>query len=158
MSHLISVLVGLFILAVDLGFGGLLGFGTIKPSLLLPFVVFSSLRHGPVYGTIAGFILGFFTDAMGGSPLGTSSLALSVAGFMPGHFWSTGPFRVHWPWGTFLLICSILFELIRHLIIARETGHVFSMLFLESGIPSALYTTILGVIWFLSPLNRDRSV
>jgi rod shape-determining protein MreD len=158
MTHLVSVLVGLFILAADLGFGGLLGFGTIKPSLLLPFIVFSSLRHGPIYGTVAGFILGFFTDAMGGSPLGTSSLALSAAGFLPGHIWSNGPFRVHWPWGAFLFICAILFELIRHLIIARETGQVLSMLFFESGIPSALYTTILGVIWFLSPLNRDRSV
>jgi len=156
MTYLASVLFGLLTLAADLGLGGLLEFGTIRPSLLLPFVVFSSLKQGPIFGTIAGFILGFLVDSMGGSALGTSSLALCVSGFIPGHIWSNGPFRVHWPWGIFLLICAMLFELIRHLIIARETGLDFTMLFLQSGMPSALYTTVLGVIWFLSPLNRDR--
>lgn len=157
MTHIVPVIIGIVVLAANMGLGGLLEFGTIRPSLVLPYVVYLSLRKGAVYGTIAGFILGVLSDFMGGSALGATSLAFCAAGFLPGRFWTSGPFRIHWPWGISVLICSIIFELIRNLIMARETGGTFSILFFQSGIPSALYTTILSIIWFLSPLNRDRS-
>ncbi|MBU0691590.1 rod shape-determining protein MreD [bacterium] len=158
MTHLIPVIVGIILLAANLGLGGLLEFGTIRPSLILPFVVYLSLRRGAVYGIVAGFLIGLCADSMGGTALGATSLAFCAAGFLPGRFWSSGPFRVHWPWGVSVLICALIFELVRNLIMARETGAVFSILFFQSGVPSALYTTLLSVIWFLSPLNRDRSI
>ena len=157
MTHLIPVIVSVVILAADLGFGGLLEFGTIRPSLVLPLVVYYSLRRGPVYGTIAGFLLGLGSDLFGGIALGATSLGLCIAGFIPGKYWSSGPLRVHWPWGVSVLVTALLFELVRDLVMARETGAMLSVLYLQSGVPSALYTTMLSVIWFLSPLNRDRS-
>jgi rod shape-determining protein MreD len=150
-------LVGLLLLILDVSLGGLLTLGPVRPSLTLPLVVYVSLSLGPIEGTLIGFGVGLGQDALGALPLGATSFAYSIVGFACGKLWQEGTFRLWWPWGVFLLLSSLIVEALAHYLMARGTGVAFGMLYLTSGIPAALYTTTLGLLWYLSPLHRVRT-
>jgi rod shape-determining protein MreD len=148
--------IGLILLVLDVTLGGLLSLGAVRPSLTLPFVVYIGLLQGPIAGTIFGFSLGLGQDILGSLPLGATAFAYSVVGFACGKLWNEGPFRLLWPWSAFLLLAGIFVEAVADYLIARGTGLDFLPLYLRGGIPAAAYTTLIGLLWFLSPLHRVR--
>ncbi|MFH1011366.1 MAG: rod shape-determining protein MreD [bacterium] len=144
----------LFVL--QLSFGGILTIGGARPDLLLPFIVFQGLRNGPVAGTISGALCGLAVDLLGTGPIGARMFAGTIVGFVVGKLWREGPFRLHWPWGAMLLGGALFQQIIIFYFRSREATLPFGDLYLRYGIPNALYTTALGIIWFLSPLYRPR--
>jgi rod shape-determining protein MreD len=158
MTFLGLSLIGVALLVVDVSLGGLLALGVIRPSLTLPFIVYIGLMRGPIAGAVFGAVFGLGQDILGSLPLGATSFAYSVIGFACGKLWnSESPFRLLWPWGAFLLGACVFQEAVAHYLVARGTGLEFLPLYLRSGLPAALYTTMLGLLWFLSPLHRVRS-
>lgn len=157
MNRIALAIIGIALLALDIGIGGMLSLGPARPSLLLPFVVYVGLRRGPVDGTLFGAALGILRDSLGALPLGASSFIFCVAGFACGKLWSEGPFRLFWPWSTLLAAAALWSELATHYLIARGTGLDFLPLMQHSGLPAAAYTTVIGILWFLSPLHRVRT-
>jgi rod shape-determining protein MreD len=149
--------IALLLLVLDVSLGGLLSLGPVRPSLTLPLIVYIGLQRGPIEGSVFGFALGLGQDIMGSLPLGATSFTYSVIGFACGKLWQGGSFRLMWPWGSFLLSACIFEEAIAHYLVSRGTGVEFMPLYFQSGLPSAVYTTALGLIWFLSPLHRVRS-
>jgi rod shape-determining protein MreD len=156
MSYLTLALVGLLLLVLDVSLGGLLTLGPVRPSLTLPFVVYVGLQRGPIPGTLFGTALGLGVDILGALPLGATSFAYSVVGFACGKLRREGAFRLLWPWGTFVLGGALFSELVAHYFVSRGTGLALGRLLLFSGLPGALYTSVLGLLWFLSPLHRVR--
>lgn len=156
MSYLTLALIAFVLLVLDASLGGLLTLGSVRPSLTLPFVVYVGLLRGPVPGTLFGAVLGLGADLLGALPLGASSFAYSVVGFVCGKLWREGAFRLLWPWGTFLFAGAVVSELVAHYLISRGTGLALGPLLLASGLPAATYTSVLGLLWFLSPLHRVR--
>ncbi|MBK6766277.1 MAG: rod shape-determining protein MreD [bacterium] len=144
---------GLILLILQAGLGPLLTVGDARPSFILPFVVYVGLKSGPMWGTLYGFALGIAIDALGSLPLGMSALAFCTAGFVSGKMAPGEQFRLWWPWTTFVLIFAILFELLRTLLLARANALPFFSLMTWGGLPSALWTTGLAVLWFISPLH-----
>jgi rod shape-determining protein MreD len=144
----------LFVLQLSLG--GILTIEGARPDLLLPFVVFQGLRWGPIAGTISGAVCGFAMDLLGTGSVGVQMFAGAVVGFGVGKLWREGPFRLHWPWGAMLLGGALFQQVIVFYFRSREATLPFGELYLRYGIPSALYTTALGIIWFLSPLYKSR--
>jgi rod shape-determining protein MreD len=155
-SDLTLSLIGFVLLVLDASLGGLLTLGSVRPSLTLPFVVYVGLQRGPVPGTLFGAALGLGADLLGALPLGASSFAYAVVGFVCGKLWREGAFRLLWPWGTFLFVGAVFSELVAHYLISRGTGLALGPLLLASGLPAAVYTSVLGLLWFLSPLHRLR--
>jgi rod shape-determining protein MreD len=155
-SYFALALIGLVLLVLDATLGGVLTLGFVRPSLTLPFVVYVGLLRGPVPGTLFGAALGLGTDILGALPLGATSFAYSVVGFACGKLWREGTFRLLWPWGTFVLGGAVFSELVAHYLVSRGSGLALGPLMLSSGLPAALYTTALGLLWFLSPLHRVR--
>ena len=156
MSYLTLALIAFVLLVLDASLGGLLTLGSVRPSLTLPFVVYVGLLRGPMPGTLFGAVLGLGADLLGALPLGASSFAYSVVGFVCGKLWREGAFRLLWPWGTFLFAGAVVSELVAHYLISRGTGLALGPLLLASGLPAATYTSVLGLLWFLSPLHRVR--
>ncbi|MCX6600203.1 MAG: hypothetical protein NT025_01400 [bacterium] len=156
MSYLTMALIAFVLLVLDASLGGLLTLGSVRPSLTLPFVVYVGLLRGPVPGTLFGAALGLGADVLGALPLGATSFAYSVVGFACGKLWREGAFRLMWPWGTFLFGGAVFSELVAHYLVSRGTGLALGPLLLTSGLPAALYTSVLGLLWFLSPLHRVR--
>jgi rod shape-determining protein MreD len=156
MSWLGLSIIGAVLMVLDVSLGGLLSLGPIRPSLALPFVVYIGLQRGQVAGTVFGTAIGLALDLVGALPLGASSFAYAVVGFACGKLWGEGTFRLVWPWGAFLLLSSIFVEAVAHYLTARGMGLDFLPLYLRSGLPAAIYTTVLGLLWFLSPLHRVR--
>lgn len=156
MSYLSLAFIGLALLILDVSLGGLLTLGSVRPSLTLPFVVYVGLLRGPVPGTLFGAALGLGMDLLGALPLGATSFAYSAVGFACGKLWHDGAFRLLWPWGAFLFVGAAFSELVAHYLVSRGSGLALGPLLLFSGLPAALYTVVLGLLWFLSPLHRVR--
>ncbi len=153
------IVIALCLLILQAGVGPILTFSNARPSFLLPFVVYAGFHYGSLYGCVLGFLLGFGIDALGNLPLGMSSFAFSIAGFFSGRMAIDSPFRLWWPWTSLVLFFAVILEILRMLVLARANQLPFLNLLLWSGVPSALWTTSLAVIWFLSPLHkREGSV
>ncbi|RPH96096.1 hypothetical protein EHM69_02250 [candidate division KSB1 bacterium] len=158
MSIIGPIVIAALLLVLDIALGGLLSLGPVRPSLTLPFVVYIGLREGPIPGTLFGGGIGLCADLLGALPLGATSFIYAIIGFMCGKLWHDGTFRLFWPWGVFLGCSGVFSAVISHYLVSRGTGLAFLPLFLSSGLPGAIYTTILGLLWFLSPLHRVRNV
>ncbi|MBI5058463.1 hypothetical protein HZB60_01640 [candidate division KSB1 bacterium] len=158
MSYMTLAFVGVSLLLLDVSIGGLLTIGAtlVQPSLTLPFVVYVGLQLGPIAGTLTGAGIGLGFDLLSSGPLGGSVFAYSVVGFFCGKLWDEVSFRLLWPWGAFLLVSALFSESVAYYLFARGAGTNFLPLFWQSGAPAAAYTTLLGLLWFLSPLHRTR--
>ena len=156
MSYLTLSLIAFALLILDVSLGGLLTLGSVRPSLTLPLIVYIGLLRGPIPGTLFGTVIGFGADILGALPLGATSFAFCCVGFISGKLRGEGAFRLLWPWGTFLMIGAAFTEVFAHYLMSRGAGLPFLPLFLRSGLPGAFYTTVLGLLWFLSPLHRVR--
>ena len=75
MSYVAFSIVAVLLLVLDVGLGGLLSLGPIRPSLTLPFVVYIGLQRGPIAGTLFGAGLGLGLDILGALPLGATSFS-----------------------------------------------------------------------------------
>jgi hypothetical protein len=155
-SYLALSLIALLLLILDVSLGGLLTLGSVRPSLTLPLIVYIGLLRGPIPATLFGAALGLGADILGALPLGATSFAYCCVGFVSGKLWRDGAFRLLWPWGMFLLFGAAFMEVFSHYLMSRGTGLPFLPLYLRSGLPGAFYTTVLGLLWFLSPLHRVR--
>ena len=150
------ILFAILVFALDVGLGQLLSIGPARPSLILLYTVYIGLTRGPIEGTLFGFALGLSQDFLGALPLGASALAFSVIGFASGKLWRDGQFRMVWPWSIFVLGGALFYEAIAAYLHSQSSGMEFSPLFVQAGLTSAAYTTVFGILWFLSPLHRVR--
>lgn len=57
----------------------------VQPDLLLLYIVFLGILEGPVYGGVAGGILGFISDMMIGQYIGLGMLGRILAGMVAGY-------------------------------------------------------------------------
>ncbi len=156
MSLPVAVLLAIIVFTLDVGLGQLLSIGPARPSLSLLFVVYAGLTRGPIEGTLFGFALGLGQDLLGALPVGASAFTFSVIGFACGKLWSEGSFRMVWPWSIFVLLGAVMYEATASYLQAQATGLPFSPIFVSAGLTSAVYTTVFGILWFLSPLHRVR--
>jgi hypothetical protein len=157
MSYPLLIGIGAVLLALDLGLGGLMSIANVKPSLVLPFIVYIGLMRGPIEGTLFGAGMGLCEDFIGVLPVGATMFSYSIIGFVCGKLWNGGPFRLFWPWGVCTVLATLFAEGIAHYVLARGMGVDFFYLYLRSGLPAACYTSVIGMLWFLSPLHRVRS-
>lgn len=158
MSYPVLAILSLVLLVLDVVLGGLLSLGPVRPSLVLPMVVYIGLLKGPIPGTLFGAAIGLGADILGALPLGSSSFIFCIVGFTCGKLWQEGTFRLVWPWGSFLLAGAVFSEGVTHYLISRGSGLPLMPLLLSSALPGAVYTTVLGLLWFLSPLHRVRNL
>lgn len=158
MNYIALIIVAIILILLDVTVAGLLSISStfVQPSLTLPLIVYVGLNSGPIVGTLVGACVGVMLDIIGGTAIGGTAFAYCCIGFFCGKLWDDGPIRLFWPWGAFLLVSAIYSQAIFHYLFARGSGVEFFPLFFSHGLPAAAYTTLLGLIWFLSPLHRVK--
>jgi len=156
MSRLALAGTGLVLVILDVSLGGLLTLGAARPSLTLPFVVYVGLSRHPIEAVLFGLGIGLCQDLFGSLPLGATALAYTVIAFACAKLWGESWIRLWWPWGVFLTCAGIADQAFAHYLLARGSGYSFFPVFLAAGLPSVAYTTLLGIMWYVSPLHRVR--
>ncbi|MBU0507528.1 hypothetical protein KKH27_01645 [bacterium] len=156
MSRFGLVVIGFVLLILDVSLGGLLTLGSIRPSLTLPLIVYVGLLRGPIEGTLFGLAVGLGQDVLGALPLGASALTYCAIGFLCGKLWDETWIRLWWPWGIYLAIAAVADQAFSHYLLARAAGCSFLPAYLATGLPSAAYTTVLGLLWYVSPFHKVR--
>jgi rod shape-determining protein MreD len=143
-----------------------LAIGEIKPDFPLLLCAFLVLYKGPVRGSVIGFAIGLIQDLFNPAFLGLNALTKSVVGFAFGHLGTkTVPERT-----VFLAVIFFLAALGHDLIYllfftALDIGRFF-ILFFTVAVPSAIYTTIFGIVfqkvilvvssWMVSSFGKTR--
>jgi len=123
-----------------------LAIGDIKPDFPLLLCAFLALYKGPVRGSIMGFVIGLIQDLFNPAFLGLNALTKSIVGFAFGHLGNkTVPERTVFLAAIFF-VTALGHDFIYLLFFtALDIGRFF-ILFFTVAVPSAVYTTIFGIV------------
>ncbi len=82
----IPFLLSFVLVAIQLIVIPLISINGIVPNVLLIYLLFYSLKHGKIVGTIFAFFIGFVFDASSGGLIGSGMFAFTIASFVAGFF------------------------------------------------------------------------
>lgn len=156
MNRISALLLGLLCVLLQITLVRIISIHSVRPDLIVVFVVWQALISGPTLGVVWGFGLGLLLDAVSGGVAGLGSLVYAVAGFVGGQFKAgkipTRPrFLISLPLAT-----SAEFALLFYFCEPwKEIGYLQPLLL--HSLPGVLYTCCLGFIWTLIPWARFSS-
>ena len=116
-----------------------------RPDLILIIIIFIGYKYGTITATITGFILGVFQDSLSVSPVGISSFANCIVGFL------AGAMREYKMKSNISYLLTIIFLLLHGFLFymiyqirseATYTYFVFTRIF-----PNTIYTFIIWIIF-----------
>jgi rod shape-determining protein MreD len=145
------ILIVIILLAVQAAFGRLISLWQIQPNILTIYLFYILLTRGPRDGIWLGFALGIVQDLVTTQFIGISSLSYAITCFIIGKLsmlWSSSS---RWAWIGWLLGGTILYNLIYFYFYATGTYLSFGKLLWIYAIPSALFTSVIGALWSLTP-------
>ena len=148
------------LLVIQVSIVPLISISGIYPDLLVIFLVYLTLRKGQLFGTVAGFIIGFFFDIFSGSILGAAMFSKTLAGFTAGYFFNENKIQYNLNSYLFILIvffCGALDSMFYQLLISNKIEVNFAVLFFRQSILPAVFTTVLGLIWIIFKPKREVS-
>lgn len=128
----------------------------IEPDIVLIVLVYISLSDGKIMGTIFGFSAGWLQDVFAPVTLGLNSLCKSIVGFLVGYT-SGGVIEENLiAQGVILFFAAMLHDVLH--IFIKSWGHLhdYPLKLIREGLPDALYTTAVGLIFFAFLLIRRR--
>jgi rod shape-determining protein MreD len=88
MRYLRYFITGAILLILQSIFVPLVSIEKIKPDVLIPLIVYISLKEGQIAGTVSGFIAGLLMDLLGDGLLGLYALSKTIGGFTAGYFYN----------------------------------------------------------------------
>ena len=127
------------VLIIQSTYGEKLALFDIRPDFVLLTLAYVAFSGGQIEGTLLGFFVGFLQDIYAPEQFGLNALTKSIVGFFVGY--GHGSIVIEHVWTRGLILFGAVF------------GHdVLYFLFrggwvsiLRIGLPTALYTTLLGV-------------
>jgi len=123
-------------------------------------LVYLALRKGQLFGTVAGFVIGFFFDIFSGSILGAAMFSKTLAGFTAGYFFNENKIQYNLNSYLFILIvffCEALDSMFYQLLISNKIEINFAVLFFRQSILPAAFTTVISLIWIIFKPKREVS-
>ncbi len=146
--------------------GGLLNYIKIfgsKPDLLLICVIFFGLFLSPAAGLESGFAAGLLKDIFALDFLWINAIILGMTGFIAGAI-NTQFFKESKRADFILVFLFTIFSMVLHymivLILSNSMAMGFSYFFMNSVIPTAIYTGLLSIPiypWFLNIYNLKET-
>lgn len=115
-----------------------------RPDLLVIIVIFIGYKYGAISATLAGFILGIFQDSLSASPVGISSFANCIVGFLAGSI-REYKFKSNTAY-LFTIILLLFHGLMFYLIYHVKTEASFTYLIFTRVFPNTIYTFIIWLI------------
>ena len=159
MKNLIQLLWLLILLVVQHTLIPFISIKGISPDILLIFVLYwSGIRHR-TYGVMMGFTAGLLQDLAGVGTTGVFALSKAVAAYAGYSFPMSRHEKNILPWSITLFIGSVLHYSILIFIQTRTSSTGFFTMMLRYGLPSILYTTVMGmVIYFFVEYVIKKSI
>lgn len=121
---------------------------SVTPDIVLVGLVFTAMKKGKIYGSLAGFLTGLAIDFISFSFLGLMALSKASAGFLAGFFSNERKVERYLNTYIFILIilaCSVLQNLIYYILYFQGSTLGFSDVLLRYVIPTSVYTGIFGI-------------
>lgn len=116
-----------------------------RPDLVLIIILFIGYKYGALSATIVGFMLGIFQDSLSVSPIGISSFANCVIGFLAGSI-REYKFKSNTAY-LFTILLILLHGLLFYLIYQFKSETTYTYLIYARVFPNTIYTF---VIWLIS--------
>ena len=111
-------------------------------------LVYIGLTRGAVFGAVFGFASGLLLDVYTPALLGLDALLRTTLGFLVGHFRNKLFLETLYSKGGAILVTFLWHDLFYYLVATGfQVGATIYILLFES-MPSALYTTVVGMIIF----------
>lgn len=142
------VLIGLLVVALQWLIFGRLKLWGAAPDIVLLYVAWVGLRHGRLAGSLMGFGLGFFVDAIYGT-WGIHMLVKTIVGFLVGFFPANErESLLILPQQAFVgsLVISLLHNGLLVILLALQTGTRTPILITVVWLGASLYTSVVGTI------------
>lgn len=153
MNQLKNILIGLFLVLLQITFLNLLTIRGIKPDLVILFIIVRALVDGPTAGILWGFGLGLLLDTVSGGLTGLGALAYSLAGFIAGKI-GPGTIMSRLRYLLVALICTVVtFSIFLYF---RQPWDTIGWAepILTNTLPGIAYTWLLALIWIYSPIGH----
>jgi rod shape-determining protein MreD len=116
-----------------------------RPDIILLLIIYIGFYYGAIPGTLTGFIIGIFQDAMSPIPVGMTSLANCVIGFSAGQ---VKQFKLALNAKVVAALVLILGHgLIFYLVYRYKSEATYVHLIFSRVFPNTIYTFILGLIF-----------
>lgn len=128
----------------------------IKPDVVLIVLVFIGLSDGQIMGTIFGFLAGWLQDVYSPEHLGLNALCKAVTGFFVGYGHGGVIEKNLITRGIILFVATLFHDGLYFLI--YSWGHMHDSLWylFRLGLPTAFYTTAVGLVFHLLLSTRRR--
>ena len=135
----------------------LVAVGQIQPDLVLLVLFYVALSEGSYGATIAGFCSGLAQDVYAPQTLGLNALCKSLIGFGLGYC-QRGVFVDSLVARSLILFVAVLIHDILYFLISSwpEVGRGFGLV-VRFGLPTALYTALLGYVVFYL-IRREKRI
>lgn len=146
MRTTLPIFIALLFLFLQMVAANKLAIGEIAPDFPLLFVVYFGLFRGSFQSTIAGFLVGFIQDVYNPAFLGLNALLKSILGFVAGHIGSKTELDSIPFLALIFLLSHIGHDLVYMLFYFGFDPARILMLFFSVTIPSAIYTTLVGIL------------
>jgi rod shape-determining protein MreD len=148
-NYFITILLFFLLLLIQTTFVPLIEINGVVPDLLLILLVYYTLKHNQMYGTILGFTFGLFFDLIAGSIVGSTMISKTLAGFTAGYFADES--RQNLASGSYLfalivLLCAMIDSVISAFFSVSDLSRNFLLLFFEQGVLPAFYTAAVSLL------------
>jgi len=120
----------------------------ITPDLVLIGIVYFGIRKGKIPGSVAGFAAGLLFDLLSFSFIGLSALGKATAGFISGFFNNENKIDKYTQSLTFIFIlflCSLFNNFLYFSLYFQGTSLSFIAILIRYILPTAIYTSLLGI-------------
>jgi rod shape-determining protein MreD len=143
-SNVRILILSLIAFILQLYFIPLIEINIWKPDVILLLIIYIGLYYGPVPGTLTGFIMGIFQDAMSPVPTGMTSLANCLIGFSAGQ---VKQFKLAFNAKIVAALLLILVHgLIFYLVYQYKSETTYVHLIFSRVFPNTIYTFVLGLV------------
>lgn len=152
----LPLLVALILIPVQLVLIPLISINNVIPNILLIFILFYSLKHGQIAGTIFAFFIGLIYDLSSGGLIGSGMFSITLAAFIVGYFYKEDFKDILLNVEIFILalfLSSFLF-FIFYSILGTEGIRIENQFsFIAFTLYSSAYTIVLALFVYLIPRN-----
>lgn len=133
--------------------------GGVAPDLLLIACIWIALLEGQMVGLLMAFAAGLLFDIVSADVLGTNALAKILAVFVAGYFYKEklaqrvlGTYRFLF----IVLLCSFIHNVAYFFFYIQPTDIDFLTFFLQYGIATTLYTTVIAIVPMLVMARKSE--
>jgi len=126
----------------------MISIGSIAPNLIFVLITFFTLKNGQAFGTLLGFIIGFFLDLISGGLIGAFMFSFTLSAFIAGYFYNENKIEFNTASFFFLIIifiCGSISAFVFAMISNSNSDVNLFFLIFEEGLFPGLYTAFFGL-------------